>query len=295
MNSTILVQTILSGLAAGGLYALVAISFGIVYRTTRVFNFAQGDFGALGAYVAFSVLTALPGHYWLALVIGCLAVGIFAAAVEFVAIRPLYRLGELYTFITTIGLSFAIQSGIQQIWGPFVRVMPNPFGDRAVKVLGLRVVPDKIWIFSIAILLTGVLFVFLAKTKYGTAMRACAQDSRVANLLGIKVGRMFSGAFFLSGMVGAFAGILIAPITYLQPTMGLQLGVPGYIAALLGGLGSMPGALIGGFILGIVQAVSVLVIDPRYSPIVTYVVFVIVLLVRARGLFGEETVQGRLV
>jgi branched-chain amino acid transport system permease protein len=106
---------------------------------------------------------------------------------------------------------------------------------------------------------------------------------------------MYSAAFFLSGAVGAFAGILIAPITYLQPTMGLQLGAPGYIAALIGGLGSMPGALIGGLILGVIQAVSVLVIDPRYGPIATYVVFVLVLLVRARGIFGEETVQGRLV
>lgn len=295
MNLNILVQTILSGFAAGGLYALVAISFGIVYRTTRVFNFAQGDFGALGAYVALSVLALWPGQFVVALIIGCLAVGAFAAAIELIAIRPLYRLGELYTFITTIGLGFAIQSGIQQIWGPFVRVMPNPFGDRAITVMGLRVVPDKIWILCIAVLLTGALFLFLAKTKYGTAMRACAQDSRVASLLGIEVGRMYSGAFFLSGAVGAFAGILIAPITYLQPTMGLQLGAPGYIAALLGGLGSMPGALIGGFVLGVVQAVSVLIIDPRYSPVATYVVFVIVLLVRARGIFGEEAVQGRLV
>ncbi len=295
MDSDILFQTILSGFSTGGLYALVAISFGIVYRTTRVFNFAQGDFGGLGSYVAMSATGLLFGSYWLGLAAGCLVTGLLAAVVERVALRPLYRFGELYTFISTIGLGFAIENGIQQIWGPLIHTSPSLFGSTVVIVHGLRIVMERIWVLGISLVLAGVLYLFLARTKWGTAMRACAQDRRVASLLGINVDRMYTGAFFLSGAVGAFAGILIAPLTYLQPTMGLQLGVPGFVAALIGGLGSMPGALIGGLLLGVVQALSILVIDPRYGPIATYIVFLVVLFVRPRGIFGEEAVQGRLV
>jgi branched-chain amino acid transport system permease protein len=294
MNANIIIQTVLSGLAAGGLYALVAISFGIVYRTTRVFNFAQGDFGGLGAYIAFSVVS-VSGNFWLGLVIGCLGVALIAAVVEFLALRPLYKKGELYTFISTIGLGFAIESGIQQVWGPYVTTLPNPFDSAPFTFFGIKIVPDKLYVLAMAVALTIALLVFLKRTKYGTAMRACAQDRRVASLLGIKVNHMYSAAFMLSGGVGAFAGIMIAPMTYMQPTMGLQLGIPGYIAALIGGLGSIHGALIGGLILGVVQACSVLIIDPRYGPIATYVVLGVVLLFKAKGLFGEEDIQGRLV
>jgi branched-chain amino acid transport system permease protein len=295
VDPEILIQTILSGLAAGGLYALVAISFGIVYRTTRVFNFAQGDFGGLGAYVAMSVTTTFHMPFWIALIAGCSTVALLAALVERIALRPLYRYGELYTFVSTLGLAFAIENGIQMLWGPFILTSPSVFSHKAIILFGLRLVPEKIMVLAVSLILAGVLYLFLSRTKFGIAMRACAQDRRVASLLGIKVDRVFMGAFALSGAVGAFAGIMIAPITYLQPTMGIQLGVPGFIAALIGGLGSMYGAFIGGLVLGVVQALSVLVIDPRYGPIATYVVFLAVLLVRPSGLFGEEAVQGRLV
>ncbi|MEA2622480.1 MAG: branched-chain amino acid transport system permease protein [Chloroflexota bacterium] len=281
-------QSLLSGASAGGIYALVAIGFGVMYRTTRVFNFAQGDFGALGAYVAFTLAVTWHLPFWAVVPLACIVVGVLAVVVERIALRPLYRHGEAYTFIATIGLAFAIQSAIQQIWGPRPRVLPSVFGDTAVQVFGLRVVPQLAAMLVISLALAGALYLFFTRTKIGTAMRAAAHNRRVAGLLGIPVDRIFSLAFFLGGAVGALAGILIAPIGLLTPSMGASLGVPGFIAALLGGLGSMPGAVIGGLLIGIVQSFAVFVVDPRYRDLVVYAAFILVMLVRPSGFFSEE-------
>jgi len=287
MDLAFAAQTLLSGASAGGIYTLVAIGFGVMYRTTRVFNFAQGDFGALGAYVAFQVWVLWKQPFWLGLVCACVAVGLVAVLVERVALRPLYRLGEAYTFISTIGLGFLIKGGIQQIWGPISFSVPSVFGDRAVDILGMRVVPQVAWTLAISLLLSMAMFLLFKLTKVGTAMRAAAQDRRVSGLLGIEVNRMYGLAFFLGGALGALAGILIAPIGFMNPTLGTSLGVPGMVAALVGGLGSMPGAIVGGLLLGILQAFAVFAIDPRYRDLVVYGAFVAMIIFRPRGLFGE--------
>jgi branched-chain amino acid transport system permease protein len=288
VDPSLFAQTLLAGASAGGIYALVAIGFGVMYRTTRVFNFAQGDFGTLGAYLLLTVFVTWHQPWWLAAVIASVIVGLFAVGVERLALRPLYKFGESYTFISTIGLGFAIQSGIQQIWGPIPYAMPSVFGDHGVSVYGLRIVPQVVAALIISLALAGGIYVIFTRTKIGTAMRACAQDRRVAGLLGVPVNRMFSASFFLSGAVGGLAGILIAPIGLMTPTMGPSLGVPGFIAALLGGLGSMPGAVVGGLVLGILQAFAVFAIDPRYRDLVVYGVFVLMIIIRPSGIFGEE-------
>lgn len=282
------VQTLLSGASAGGIYALVAIGFGIMYRTTRVFNFAQGDFGALGAYVAFSVWITMNLGFLPGLVAGSVAVGLLAIVVERLALRPLYHLGEVYTFISTIGLGFAIKGAIQQIWGPIPFSVPSVFGDQAVQIGSLRIVPQVVGTLAISLVLSGAIYAFFKWTKVGLAMRASAQDRQVAGLLGVDVDRMFTLAFFLGGAVGGLAGILLAPIGFMSPTMGTSLGIPGFIAALVGGLGSMPGAVVGGLLLGILQAFAVFVVDPRYRDLVVYGAFVVMIILRPMGLFGEE-------
>jgi len=265
----------------------------VIYRTTRVFNFAQGGFGALGAYVSFTVFVLWHQPFWMGLILGCLTTGFFAAVVERVALRPLYRRGELFTFISTIGLGFAIQSGIQWIWSPIPRIVPSVLGSDPVTIFGLRIVPQTFWILMISLMLGAAAYGFLGYTKLGTAMRAAAQDREVAGLLGINVNVVYSLAFFISGILGAFAGILIAPVTFLSPTLGFSIGLPGFIAALVGGLGSMPGAICGGLILGIAQAMAIFIIAPRYRDFILYAILVLVVLARPSGLFGEETVQSR--
>ena len=290
MNATIIAQTILSGAAAGGVYALIAIGFSLIYRTARVFNFAQGDLGALGAYVAYVVVVTWHQPLLVAIVAGCVASASLAAIVERLALRPLYRRGELYTFVSTIGLSFAIQGGIQLTWGAITKTTPSIFGSTAVEWFGMRIVPEFAAVLVVSLLIAAGTYTFLTWSRLGTAMRACAQDRTAAELLGIEVNTMFRLAFLISGGLGALAGILVAPIVQLRPTMGLSLGLPGFIAALLGGLGSVPGAVTGGLLLGIVQSVAVFVVDPRYKDVVTYAAFVGILLLRPGGIFGEQQV-----
>jgi branched-chain amino acid transport system permease protein len=293
MSPSIVAATMFNGLAAGAVYALVAISFGIVYRTTRVFNFAQGDFGALGAYVALTAGTTLALPAWTGLIVGPVAVGIFAAIFERIALRRLYQYGEVFTFISTIGLGFVIRGGIQLIWGPEIQTLGSPFPGQNGTIFGIRA--SSVWLLCIAILVAGFLYLFLRSSKPGRAMRACSQDRRASSLLGIPVNRMYNLALVLSGAVGGFAGVLIGPSTYLQPTMGITLGIPGFIAALIGGLGSMPGAVAGGLFLGLVQAASVLFLPPQISPFAVYVVFVLVLVARPSGFFSDESLVGRRV
>ena len=295
MDINIVIGTILNGLTAGGLYALVAISFGVVYRTTQVFNFAQGDFAALGAYLCFAAVVRLGQPYWLGMIVGCVGVGLLGIGVERVVLRKLYRLGSVYTFIATIGLALAIQAAIRLIWGPITQTIPTAFGSAPITILGISLVPERLWILALSAILAATLFAYFKFTRFGTAMRAAAQNRQVASLLGIHVNRTFMAAFFLSGSVGAFAGILIAPTTFLVPTMGGLVGTPGMVAALIGGLGSMPGAIVGGLLVGLVQALAVLLIAPQYGPIATFAVFVLVLLWKPSGIFGEEATTGRLV
>jgi branched-chain amino acid transport system permease protein len=293
LNATILIQTALSGAAAGGLYALVAVGFGLVYRTTRVFNFAQGALGALAAYLSFGFVSVWHVHFVLAGIVACVVVGAVAVVAERVALRPLYARGELYTYVSTIGLGFAIQSAILTVWGPIPKSVPSMFGDVPVVIGSLRIVPQVVCVLVISLALALATHLFLTRTRVGTAMRAAAQDRTVASLLAINPNHMYGLAFFLSGVLAAVAGILIAPIGVLQPTLGLSLGLPGFIAALIGGLGSMSGAVVGGLLLGIAQSLAVFVVPPKYAQLALYAILTVVILVRPSGIFGEETIEAR--
>jgi branched-chain amino acid transport system permease protein len=158
-------------------------------------------------------------------------------------------------------------------------------GDEAVDIFGVRVVPEVLWVLFGSLLIAVVVHRLLNGTRYGTAMRACPQDPEVAALMGINTDRMRSGAFFIGGAIAALGGVLVAPLVVLQPTLGTSLAIPGFIAAVVGGLGSIPGAMIGGLMLGILQASSIFVISPEYKDAVVYVLLVAVLLVRPAGLF----------
>ena len=281
-----LAQAIITGASFGGIYALVALGFGIVWRTTRVFNFAQGDFGTLGGYVCFALWVDSGWPLPLAIIAACVFVGLFSVVVERVALRPLYKRGLFYPIISTAGLAFAIQSGVRLNWGSIPRAFPTVFGDTAFSLGGVRMVPEVLVVFAITmgVALGGILF--LERTKIGTAMRSCSQDREVSELLGIDVNRLFMIAFFMAGVLGAMTGILIAPINTLRPQMGLTLGLQGMVAALLGGLGSFPGAIVGGLILGVTRSVTVLVFDPRAGDITVFIVLILIVLFRPNGLFG---------
>jgi branched-chain amino acid transport system permease protein len=283
-----LIQALIGGLAAGAAYGLIAIGISLIYRTTRVVNFAQGDIAAFGAYLGWAAFTRWHLPIGLVFVAVPVAVGLGMVVVERVALRPLYNRGFLPPIISTIGLSFAIESVITLIWGPLGKTFPSTLGENTFKVLGVTLVPQSLWILLIGIMLTLLIHWFLVNTKVGTAMRATAHSPALARLMGIPADRMFAGAFFLAGAFGALAGLLVAPTTYMTPTMGLPLGLAGFVAAAIGGFGSIHGAFIGGLIVAVASNVATLYVDPALHDVITYVVFALFLVFRPMGIFGEE-------
>lgn len=288
-----LIQAISSGVAAGAVYALVAVGIALVYRTTHVINIAQGDLATLGAYLGLSLYSSRGMPYWLIVLVVPLLVGTLMFAVERVAIRPLYGRGLIPPIMATVGLHFAIQGMVQFTWGTTARGFPHVFDFQPLVIAGIRLNTGSMLVLSIGLAIAIALMAFLKWARAGRAMRSAAQDPEVARLLGVPVSRMFGLTFFLAGAIGALAGLLSAPLTFVTPTMGLNLVLLGLVSAIIGGFGSLPGAVVGGVVVGIVVNLSALVVDPNYQSVVAYVLLGLVLLIRPLGFFGEEGVGVR--
>ena len=281
-------QVIISGLSIGMIYALIACGFSLVFRMTRVINFAAGDVVMLGGMIGFTAYVGWGLSIWLALAISAVVTGALMMLIERIALAPVYRRGILAAVVSTIGLSFVIQNGAQIIWGRGGFSFPTVFGNRPVEVLGVRIVPELVVIFIIGAVVMGLLTVFLSHTRIGIATRATAGDREAALLVGIPDRAVNTLSFFIAGVLAAVAGVLIAPVTFLTATMGLALGLKGFVAAIVGGLGSLPGALVGGLFLGLAELSIGAYIDASYREGIAFGVMILVLIVRPWGIFGEE-------
>jgi branched-subunit amino acid ABC-type transport system permease component len=282
-----LVAILINGLSMGLIYGLIACGFSLVFRMTRVINFAAGDITMLGGMIGYTLYVTLHLPFWVVLIASMLATGLFMVLVDRIALRPAYRRGVLAAVVSTIGLSFFMENGAQIIWGRGGFSFPTVFGNEVIDVGGVRLVPERVAIFLIGLAVTGILTFFLMRTKLGMAARATAGDRETALLMGIDVAQMNSLSFFIAGALGAIAGVLAAPITFLTATMGLPLAVKGFVAALVGGMGNLPGAIAGGIILSLVETTAGTYFDANYREGITFVILIIVLLLRPRGIFGE--------
>jgi branched-chain amino acid transport system permease protein len=292
--SSVALQAVVSGVGAGAVYGLIGVGFSVSYRTTGVINLAQGDLVALGAYVTFAGWSAgLP--LVLALAVGGIAVGIFMGLVERLAWRPLYKYGVIYPIVSSVGLSVALQALIALVWGPSPLVLPSLFPRKALDMAGIRITVSDLVNIGIVLLLCFATVYMLNRTKAGRAMRTIANDREVASLFGINASRLFFVAFMLAGLLAGVAGGLIGPVQGLHPTMGLALGLAGFASAVVGGLGSAEGALLGGIAIGVISNLAVLYVTPSYKDAVAYGLIILVLLLRPSGLFGEATATLRRV
>lgn len=284
--SSVALQAVVSGIEAGAVYGLIGVGFSVSYRTTGVINLAQGDLVALGAYFAYAGWSAgMP--LLLAVALAAAGVGVFMGLVERLAWRPLYRHGVVYPIVSSIGLSVAIQAVIPLIWGPQPLVLPSLVSKAPLELAGVRVTLAELADLAIVLLLCLGTVWLLNRTKMGRGMRTLAKDQEVAALFGINASRLFFAAFALAGVLAGVAGGLIGPTQGLTPTMGLTLGLAGFTAAVVGGLGSAQGALLGGMIIGVIGNLAVVYLTPSYKDAVSYALLIAVLLIRPRGLFGE--------
>jgi branched-chain amino acid transport system permease protein len=287
-----LIQTIASAIAAGAVYGLLGAGFSLAYRTTGIVNFAQGDMAMLGAYVTYSVFSS-GAPLVVAALAGVLAGGVTGAGMERVVLRPLYGRPVVAGILATVGVSVVLQSAIQLIWGSVPLTLPTLASSTPWHIGSVAFSPAQLVLLLVTIAVSAALVVSIDRTRVGRGMRACAQDSEVVVLFGISAQRLYLLAFTMAGMLAGLAGALITPTIGLTPTRGVTLSVLGFAAAVLGGLGSVTGAIVGGILIAILRNLASVYVSAAYADAVAYVAIVLVLLVRVRGLMGDnlETVR----
>ncbi len=285
-----ILQYVLSGVVVGGIYALIGLGFVIVYSVTRVINFAQGEFVMLGALL----MATFVGRGFstpLAFALAVLAVCGIGALLERTAIHPVRKGSPLTFIIITIGASVAFRGAALLAWGTDPLALPPFSAGPPFVIAGAVVVRQGLWVLAVAFAIFIGLWAFFTRTYFGKAVRACAINPRAARLMGIRVSRMSLLTFALAGGLGAVAGIVIAPITYATYDMGLMLGLKGFVAAALGGLVSPPGAIIGGFLLGILESLAAGLVSSGYKDAFAFLILILICLAQVARLLPWRVVE----
>lgn len=284
----LLPQFIVSGITNGSVYALIALGFCLIQNATGLVNFAQGDFVMLGAMITVSLIQSWGLPMPIAFVLAVVSVALVGILLERGPIR-LSRNRDILTLVMiTVGASISFRGAGMLIWGKSAHILPALGGDRPIILLNAAIMPQTLWILGISCLVLTALFLFYQYTLVGKAMRAVADNPYGAQLIGISVRYMVGLAFAMSGAMGALAGILITPLTGMSYSAGLMLGLKGFAAAILGGYGSTLGAVVGGLLLGVLEALGAGFISSAYKDAFAFLVLLAILFVKPAGLFGAE-------
>ena len=283
-----LLQLVIGGIANGCIYGLVALGFVLIYKATESVNFAQGDMMMFGAFLTLQMVNA---EYWaMPFLLGVLAatiiMTIFRYGLESVVIRKLFGQPQFAVVILTIALGFVLRFIAGFIWGHEPLNLETPFAGQNVNFLGIVLSMDQVVTVVVTVLLTAGLFLFFQKTKLGVAMQASSQNQLAAYYMGIPVKRVHGLIWALSGGIATIAGVLFAARGAIDPSLGL-LGIKAFAAAVIGGFGSLPGALAGGLIIGIIEPVAGRYAPAGYSQIAPYAIMLLVLILRPNGLFSQ--------
>lgn len=281
------IQAVVAGIAAGAVYGLLGAGFSLAYKTTGIINFAHGDIAMLGAYVTFSVF-GWGAPLFVAALAGVVAGGLAGAVMERGVLRPLYKRPLVAGILATVGVSVVLQSVIQLVWGSLPLTLPSLASSTPWRIGSVAFSPAQAVLLAVTIIVSTALIFAVDRTRVGRGMRACAQDSGVVVLFGISPERLYLTAFAIAGMLAGLAGALITPTIGLTPSRGVSLSVLGFAAAVLGGLGSVTGAIVGGIAIAVLRNLASVYVSAGYADAVAYVAIVLVLLVRVRGLLGDD-------
>jgi branched-chain amino acid transport system permease protein len=279
-------QFLAAGLTAGSIYALVALGFSIIFNASRVINFAQGEFVMLGGMSAVSLL-AMGMPVWFALMGAVLATALAGLALEKVAFARGPRSSVMTMIIITIGASILLRGLAQLVWDKRIHAVPPLSGEHPIAFLGATILPQSLWILGTTLAIVAALSAFFRHARLGKAMLATSHNRLAAELCGIDVRRVVLASFGLAAALGAIAGVLVAPITYTSYDVGVMLGLKGFAAAILGGLGSFPGAVAGGLLLGVLESFGAGFVSSAYKDAIAFAIILAVLFVRPDGLLGE--------
>ncbi|MDB5821085.1 MAG: branched-chain amino acid transporter permease [Rhizobacter sp.] len=282
-------QLLISGAALGCIYALIALGFVLIYMATETVNFAQGELMMLGACGGYLMMTWFKLPFGVAVVIALLGVAGFGMAVERLVIRPILGQPQFTVVMLTIGFGYLVRGLMTMLpdVGTDTHVLDIPYKGVVWKLGALVLSADQGVIIVVTLLLCGLLFAMFRYTRLGVAMQASSQNQLAAYYMGIPVKRLNGLVWGLSALVAAVAGLLLAPITFVHVNMGI-IGLKAFPAAVVGGFGSLPGAVVGGLVIGIVEAMSGFYLPEGFKDVAAYVVVLLMLMLKPNGLFGEK-------
>lgn len=271
------------GLALGAVYALVAVGYNIVFIATKSFNFAQAQLMMLGAFIVYTGIVVLNLHFVLAALLAMVVVGVVAYLEYVIAIRPVRE--HFNILVTTLGTAILLDGTAQLLWGGEPLKVPFFAGDRAIDFLGGRIYPVEIALILTLLAVVAGFMIYGRLSLTGLALRGMAEDSESAQLRGVNVRRLALVAFVFSGVLAGALGIFVGPKTFAVATLGAALAIKGFVVLAIGGFGSMPGAVIGGVIVGLTEALAARYLGGEFANMAVFVLLIVILLARPAGLF----------
>lgn len=282
-------QQLVNGIILGSIYALLALGYTMVYGIIKLINFAHGDIYMMGAFVGYYAINSLGMNFWVALVFAMLVCAILGVVIEFLAYRPLRNSTRISALITAIGVSFFLEYIMVLFVGADTRSFPQKIAIETYHLGSISVTNVQLLILVVALVLMVALQLIVKKTKMGKAMRTVSVDSDAAELMGINVNNTISFTFALGSSLAGAAGVLIG-LYYnsIEPLMGMTPGIKAFVAAVLGGIGIIPGAALGGFVIGILETLSTAIGLSSYRDAIVYGVLIVILLVRPAGILGKN-------
>ncbi len=284
------IQLTLTGLTNGAILALAALGFVLIYKSSDVINFAQGEFLLIGAYVLFAMMVQFHLHWTIGLILTLVVAVILGVLVERLVLRPLIGEPIISVIMATIGLSSLLRAIVSTIWGNQPRAFPPFIPSKPVHLLGATVGADRLWAIGIAVLMLVLFNLFFTRSKEGIAMRAVADDQQAAMSMGISVKHIFAWAWSIAAATAAIGGALVANIVGVGPELA-GFGLRVFPVVILGGLDSIPGAIVGGIIIGLLEAYVGGYIGMGLNQVISFVVLILILMVRPYGLYGQEIIE----
>ncbi|MRG85964.1 branched-chain amino acid ABC transporter permease [Salinibacillus xinjiangensis] len=282
----VLFQQLFNGLTVGSVYSLVALGLTLVYGILHIPNFAHGALYMVGAYITYTMMTSLGLHYVFAIVVSIISVGLISVLMERIVFHPLRDSTPIQHKVAAIGVLLFLEALAHYIWGADYQQMVTPYGQ-VIEVFGLTLTMQRILIVVTAIVAMILLYLFLKKTYTGASIIAMAQNREGAHLMGINTNKVAMLTFFIAGVLAALGASLTSPINLVFPSMGHLVILKAFVIIIIGGMGSIPGAILGGYILGFSESIGATYISSDYSDIIAFVLLIIILTIKPQGIFAK--------